>query len=487
MTANTEPNDLSSAAAARKAECRRVFDQAAAKREHWIARNRAFYEDDRRFMRFLVPEGQRVLALGCGVGHLLAELRPAHGVGVDFSERMIETARRTYPHLQFVCGDFEDPDVLRALGGPFDVILLSDAIGFADDCQLLLSRLADLCTPSTRIVISYFNQLWRPLLRLAERLGDKMPEPPQSWLSLSDVQQLLTLAGLDFVRAERRQLIPKRFLGLGRFVNNYVAPLPLIRLAALRYYIVARPSPGPSVDRPSCSVIVPCRNEKGNIEPLVRTLPQLGRWTEIVMVEGHSQDGTYEECLRVKAAHPDKEIVVTQQSGIGKIDAVYKGFALARGDILLILDADVTVAPGDMPKFYEALASRRAEFVNGTRLVYPMEKTAMRFLNYMANRAFAVVFSWLLGQRFTDTLCGTKGLYRRDYDRLAAGRAYFGDFDPFGDFDLILGAAKLNLKTMEIPVRYAGRRYGQTQISRFSHGWQLIRMVFFAYRKLKVF
>jgi glycosyltransferase involved in cell wall biosynthesis len=208
---------------------------------------------------------------------------------------------------------------------------------------------------------------------------------------------------------------------------------------------------------------------------------------EIIFVEGHSLDGTYEECLRVKDAYPDRQIVVEQQDGVGKVDAVRKGFGLARGDILLILDADRTVAPEDMPKFYEVLASGRAEFVNGTRLVYPMESNAMQFLNYIANRAFAVVFSWLLGQRFTDTLCGTKGLSRRDYRQLARNRAYFGEFDPFGDFELILGVAKLNLKIVEVPVRYTARRYGETQISRFYHGWQLLRMVAFAYRKLKVF
>lgn len=475
------------AAAARKARLRDSFDSIAGDRDAWIEHNRAFYEDDWRFMRFLIPEGARVLDLGCGTGQLLSALRPAEGVGVDFSQRMIDIARQNHPGLRFVCGDFEDPAVLQQIGGPFDVILISDAIGYVDDCQVFLSRLRALCTPQTRIVISYFNQLWRPLLRIAEALGNKMPEPSQSWLSLADMRQLLELAGLDFIRAERRQLLPKRLLGIGRFFNNYVAPLPLIQRAALRYYVVARPSPSPISPLPTCSVIVPCRNERGNIEPLVQNLPPLGSWTEIIMVEGHSRDGTYDECRRVQAANPDRAIVVVQQEGVGKIDAVYKGFALAQGDILLILDADMTVAPADMPKFYDVLAMRQAEFVNGTRLVYPMEKDAMRFLNYVANRAFAVVFSWLLGQRFTDTLCGTKGLWREDYKRLAAGRAYFGDFDPFGDFDLILGAAKLNLKTVEIPVRYADRRYGQTQISRFRHGWQLLKMVVFAYRKLKVF
>jgi SAM-dependent methyltransferase len=474
-------------AGARKLRYRDSYDRSADERDPWIARNRAFYEDDWQFMRFLIPEGARVLELGCGTGRLLAELRPAVGVGIDLSPRMIEIARRQHPGLTFVCGDFESAETLSHVDGPFDFIVLSDSIGFVDDCQLALERLHPLCTPRTRLVIAYFNQLWRPILRLGEAIGHKMREPSQSWLSLADVRQLLELADFELIRTEHRQLLPKGAFGLGRLVNNCIGPLPLIRLATLRYYVVARPRGRPHPRAPTCSVIVPCRNERGNIEPLVRVLPPIGPSTEIIFVEGHSRDGTYEECVRVQAAHTDRKIVVSRQDGVGKGDAVRKGFDLAQGDIVMILDADRTVAPEDLPKFYDVLASGKGEFVNGTRLVYPMQSDAMRFLNYLANRAFAVIFSWLLGQRFTDTLCGTKALYRKDYARIEANRAYFGDFDPFGDFDLIFGAAKLNLKVAEIPVRYAGRRYGETQISRFRHGWQLIRMVAFAYRKLKAF
>ena len=162
-----------------------------------------------------------------------------------------------------------------------------------------------------------------------------------------------------------------------------------------------------------------------------------------------------------------------------------EGFAAARGDVLIILDADLTVAPEDIGKFFAIFASGRGEFVNGTRLVYPMAQGAMRFLNYLANRTFAVLFSWILSQRFTDTLCGTKAISRYDYNRLEAGRSYFGEFDPFGDFDLIFGAAKLNLKIVEIPIRYADRIYGSTQISRFRDGWLLLKMVWLAFRKIK--
>lgn len=463
-----------------------MADSIGAERTRWIEKNSFFYKDDYRYMRFLVPAGLRVLELGCGTGDLLAELKPSRGVGVDLSPAMVETARSRHPGMEFVVGDVEEAGTLESIDGPFDVIVLSDTIGYLDDCETTLRALHRLCTPETRIVIAYYSHLWEPALRLAEKVGAKMPQPDLNWLSSDDIGSLLHLADFELVKREWRQLVPKSLLGIGRLINRFIAPLPIIRSACLRNYLVARPRPMAEEARePSVSIIVPCRNERGNIEDAVRRLPRFCRDIEIIYVEGNSQDNTWEECLRVRDAYSDWDIKCFQQPGKGKADAVWKGFDNARGDILMILDADLTVRPEDIPKFYRAIASGKGEFVNGTRMVYPMESDAMQFLNYLANWSFARIFSYLLNQRFSDTLCGTKVLSRESYRKVVANRAYFGDFDPFGDFDLIFGAAKLNLKIVEVPVRYASRTYGSTQISRFVHGWLLIRMVRFAFFKLK--
>jgi SAM-dependent methyltransferase len=472
----------------RKAATQALADRLAPERDRWIARNAYYYAEDIRYMRFLVPEGLRVLDLGCGTGGLLAALKPSGGVGVDFSPIMIQVARGNHPKLEFVIGDVEDQHTIAELQGPFDVIIVSDTIGAMDDCQAMLSGLHTLCHAETRLIVAYYSRMWEPILRAGESLGQKMPQMPQNWLSTDDIGNLLTLSDFQVIKREWRQLLPRQLLGLGTLVNRYVAPFPIIRRACLRNYIVARPRPMlEPASRPSVTVLIPCRNERGNIEAAVRRMPRFCDDMEILFVEGHSEDGTLEEIKRVIAAYPQYDIKVLVQDGKGKGDAVRRGFTNARGDILMILDADLTVPPEVLPRFYEALASGKAEFVSGTRLVYPMEKEAMRFLNHLANQVFAWLFSWLLNQRFTDTLCGTKVLSKRHYDMIAASRSYFGDFDPFGDFDLIFGAAKLNLKIVEIPIRYANRTYGETQISRFRHGWLLLRMVVFAFRKLKAF
>jgi SAM-dependent methyltransferase len=469
----------------RKAAIHAHAERVASERKGWIARSRFFYDEDNRYMRFLVPEDAAVLELGCGSCELLQALMPRRGVGVDLSEQMIARARDTSRGLEFVVGDVEDPSTLADLTGPFDFIIVSDTVGDFEDVEATFASIHPLCTSDTRVVIAYYSPLWAPILKLAQNLGLKMPTLEKNWLWIEDIAALLKLADFEIVRSEFRILCPKSLFGIGRLVNRYIATLPLIRRLCLRNYVVARSLQHCRPAHQSVSVVIPARNERGNIEAAVQRIPLFAEDIEIIFVEGHSKDGTLDEMFRVQAAYPGRDIKVMVQEGKGKADAVWKGFDAARGDVLMILDADLTMPPEALPKFWRAIQSGKGEFVNGSRLVYPLESGAMQFLNYLANHAFSLIFSFLLNQRFTDTLCGTKVMSRRHYERLKRQRAYFGDFDPFGDFDLIFGAVKQHLKVVEIPIRYASRSYGTTQISRFRHGVLLLRMVLFAYRKLK--
>ena len=461
-------------------------EKLAEKRDKWISKNSYFYKSDRTYMQFLIGNDKNILELGCGTGQLLNALNPSRGIGVDLSANMVAIAQKNYPDLEFIQGDIEDKDLISSLKGPFDFIILSDTIGYIDDCEETFIALHRLCTSDTRLIISYHSWFWKPVLSLAEKIGLKMPSVEMNWLSTEDTMGFLQLADFEPVKREWHQLIPHSVFGLGVLINRFIGTLPLIRYLSLRNYIVARSMHEIGLREPSTTVLIPCRNEKGNIESAVTRLPQFCKDLEILYVEGNSQDGTLDEINRVIEIFPDKDIKVLVQDGKGKGDAVRKGFKYARGDILMILDADLTVPPEDLPKFYKAITTGKGEYINGTRLVYPMDDKAMRFLNFWANRTFSVIFTWLLNQRLTDTLCGTKVLTKENYNKIVANRHYFGEFDPFGDFDLIFGATKLNLKMVEVPIRYAAREYGETQISRFRHGWLLLKMVLFAYKKLKI-
>ena len=436
------------------------------------------------YYNLLIPESASVLEVGCGGGELLSLIKAARKTGVDLSATQLARARRLLPEAELHLQAGEELE----LSGTYDIIIISDTLNFAADVQALLERLARVATPATRLLINYHNNVWRPVHRLAEWLGVRRYSPTSNWLSSADMENLLHLSGWESIKRQPRLLWPVPTPALAPFLNRVVAPLFAPFNFAL--FEIARLRPGVKqasveIPEPTVSVVIPARNEAGNIEAAILRTPTLGGGTELIFIEGNSTDNTWDEIERVRLAYPDRKIVTLRQSGKGKGNAVREAFAIASGDILMILDADLTMPPEELPKFYTAVASREAEFANGSRLVYPMDKEAMQFLNMLANYFFGIAFSWLLGQRIKDTLCGTKVLRREHYEKIAANRSYFGEFDPFGDFDLLFGADKLNLKIRDIPIRYRERTYGSTNIQRWRHGALLFRMLWFAAKKLK--
>jgi SAM-dependent methyltransferase len=463
------------------AELAAFFDRFAADDARWKRKNRTYHRLLAQISAFLIPPGQRVLEIGSGDGDLLASLQPSYGVGVDVSDAMVELARERHPDLRFERAAGEELD----LGETFDVIVLSDLVPFVQDLLQLFQRVAAHSHPRTRIVINSYSRAWRPAIRLAELLRLKPVKPMRNWVTIEDVRNLLALSGLEPVTTTRRVLMPKQIPVLTFLLNGFLANLWPFNHLCLTWWIAARPQPT-VLDEPSVTVVCPCRNESGNVGPLIERVPRMGREQELIFVEGGSKDDTRAEILRQIERHPELDITLVDQPGTGKGDAVRAGFAAAKHDVLIILDGDLSVRPEDLPKFVRAVAEDRGELVNGSRLVYDIEPGAMRFLNVLGNKTFSVLFRLITGQHVKDTLCGTKVLRRDDYERIAAARSYFGEFDPFGDFDLLFGASRLSLKIVDLPVRYQPRTYGETNISRWRHGWLLLRMTGFAFWKFRV-
>ncbi len=434
----------------------------------------------------IVEPNARVLDVGCGDGAMLSFLRPAVGVGVDLNRRMVREARLRYPGLRFHHMRGED---VHTLGDTFDYVVISQTLGEVYDLQALFRSVQRVCHARTRVVVVHYSRVWQPILKMVEALRLKTPAPEQNWVPLDEVIHLLQLSGFEAVRRTGFTVAPLYLPGISALLNRVVGNLPYVHSLGLNYVVVARPVAAELIEsaRPqSVSIVVPACNEAGHIESLLRRIPEVAPRQEIIFVEGGSTDDTWTAIQRATRAYEGPcTIRLLRQEGTGKGDAVRAGFAAAAGDALIILDADISVPPEEIRFFYDALVAGHGEFINGSRMVYLMSERAMRFLNLLGNKFFGWTFTYLLSQRFRDTLCGTKALMRRDYERIAANRAYFGDFDPFGDFDLLFGAARLNLKIIDMPVHYKARSYGETKISRFQHGWMLLRMSMVAARKLK--
>ncbi len=460
------------------------WNQVAQESEKGIRWESYYHRRLNQIYQFLVAPEQKVLEIGCGQGDLLATLQPSKGLGIDLSMEMIKKSQQRHPELAFIAMDAHN---LEAVQETFDVIVLSDLVNDLWDVQTVFEQIAPLCHEHTRVVLNFYSRLWELPLALAEKLGMAKPTLFQNWLTPQDATNLLNLSGFEVIRSWPEILWPLRTPFLDSFFNKIMVKLWPFKVLAITNFIVARPQPSqaPIKKKPSVSVVIAARNEARNIPAIFERVPRMGNQTEIVFVEGHSSDDTYTAIQRAIKANPEWTCQLHKQTGKGKGDAIRLGFEKATGDILMILDADLTVLPEDLPRFYDALVSNRGEFINGVRLVYPMEDQAMRFFNLLGNKFFSMTFSWLLGQPIKDTLCGTKVLWKKDYERIAANRAYFGNFDPFGDFDLLFGAAKLGLKIVDLPIRYRQRVYGDTNIDRWKHGWLLLKMSANAARKLK--
>jgi len=478
------------------------FNQNAETRFHWIKKAKHYYSGLKKYYNFHSYKNAKVVEIGFGTGLILASTQPKLGIAIDMSENLAAKVKKQNPNFEtFFWNDSSSEqldkvldEVKKKLGDGADFIFLVNTVGYWDDIQFALTKLKKICKPSTRIIANYYNFLWAPIFKIAQFLRLKMPQPNFNWLSLEDVSNLFQISGYRIIKKERYGLLPFNFLFLGAFFDKILSPLPIINKLCISHFVIARPENKIDPQKLKVSIVVPARNEKGNIEPIVRRINELTKYRkekfEVIFVEGNSTDNTYEEIVRVlndSKIEKNFEYKLLKQPGRGKGDAVRAGFQAASGDLFLILDADITVPVEDIPKFLDVYCEGYGEFINGCRLVYKMEKEAMRFLNLLGNKFFSMMFTWILGQRFKDTLCGTKVISRENYFKLVQNRSYFGDFDPFGDFDLIFGASKLDLEIVEVPIRYRERTYGSTNISRFKHGWLLLKMTFFAIGKIKFF
>jgi hypothetical protein len=433
-----------------------------------------------------IPKNACVLELGCATGDLIGNLFPSRGVGVDISDEMITAAREKYPSIEFVCENAESYETDKV----FDYIILSGIAGSIENIQVLLEKARKWSTPDTRIFIDFYNPLWYPLIKLGEKTGLKMPEMTRNWLSVDDLENFLYISGYQVIKRKYLMFFPKYIPLITYILNKFIGNLPLIRRLSLNNIVVARPAnPLPDADKKKCSVVITCRDEEGNIEGLVTRMPRMGSNTEIIFVEGHSKDNTVSRIEEMIRKYPDKDIKMLKQKGIGQGDAFRYGFDEAKGDFVIWLEADLTTPPEEAIHFWNAYINNQGEYVNGSRFIYKMERSAMPLFNFLGNRFFGILFTTLLKQRFTDTLCGFKAISKKNYLKIREQIDYFGDFDPFGDFELIFGAIKNNLKVAEIPVHYQPRQYGESKaygqsfFSFMKHAWLLVRMSYIAFKK----
>lgn len=452
-------------------------------RQQWITKNSYYYNAIKRVLQFIVEPDSRVLDIRCQTGFLLNATRPSYGVGLETSPEFLEIARRNYPQFEFIMAHPEHLEIDQK----FDYILFEN-ISDTADIIATLERLKPLCEAKTRLIILTYNPLWEPVIKLAERFLKKIPTLEQNWLSEADMRNMFNICGFEWLRTYRTIFFPKRIFLLSTLLNLVIPRLPVISRLCMINVLVARLDPVPRApDDISVSVIVPCKNEKGNIQAAVERIPDMGRHTEVIFCDDKSDDGTADEVRRMCKKYPERDIKLIEGPGICKAKNVWTGFESAQEDVLMILDADLTVMPEELPYFFQAIVEGKGELINGSRLIYPVPKLAMKFLNMIGNKIFSIIFSSIIGQRIKDTLCGTKVLWRSDWERIKPMIGSWGIEDQWGDYELLFGAAKLHLKIVDLPVHYQERVYGTTKmINVFKNGFKMVLICFGAFKKIKM-
>jgi hypothetical protein len=451
------------------------FERVAPSWEHWQDKNAFYHASMRDLIGGMIPPESRVLELGSGVGDLLASLKPRRGIGLNLAQGLTERARQKHPELEFHTIEV-DSTSLPPTFEP-DCVVMTNMLDYVYDVWDMLEGLKPAIQENTLLIVTTNNPLWAPLLKLASKLGLRIPDSRRNFITNRDICSVLTLQGFSIVEEGLSLPIPKRVPLLGPLLNAIVPELPVLRFVSSIQYITARlRAPRPIL---SCSVVIPCHDEAENIAECIRRVPTMGAWTEIIVVDDGSTDGTKDKVREVLNRDPRVRLIVLDKNQ-GKAAAVRAGFGAARGDILMILDADMAVSPEELPKFLIPLQDGTADFVNGTRLIYPMQGKAMKVANFLGNKGFCFLASKVLRQRVSDTLCGTKAFFRRDYVRMPIGGR-----ERWGDFDFLFGAARLKLRILEIPVHYSERRAGKSKMRVMVDGWHFLRACIAGWRMLR--
>lgn len=355
----------------------------------------------------------------------------------------------------------------------FDVIVVTDVLEIYSDIYLFLEKLNNLLEDNGKLILSSVNTRWGNLLKIAELLGLKSKTNNFSYIHLNKIEKISNGAGYDLIETITRQFIPFKFLYLGNIINKILELLLFYFKFGVKTYIVLRKI---SIREKSLSktIIIPAKNEEGNLEELVSRIPKFEN-CEIIFSIGESSDRTLEVSKKIIDKNSDFNIKLIEQSKNGKANAVWEAIALSSGDVLAILDSDLSVDPETLKDFFKIIESNSADFVNGTRLVYEMEKGSMRIINKLGNRVFQYLIGKIINEDLTDSLCGTKVFKKDLIKKIFWWQDNFNLKDPFGDFDLIFAASYTGQKILEYPIHYRTRKYGTTQISRFRDGFKLVK------------
>lgn len=376
----------------------------------------------------------------------------------------------------------EDLNKILINNTKYDCIVLSDMFEVNDDILGLLKLLKKNLNNDGTILLTSITPIWDGVLSILEMLNLKNKSKKRSYIHLNKLSAVLDTINFQITGKRTRQYFPFKLFYFGNIINNFLEIILYFFNFGIRsYFTIKEIEDTAEKDVLSKTIIVPAKNEEGNLNELINRIPYLGNNVEVIISCGISNDNTLGMAKSLKS---DNFIIkVIEQTSKGKANAVWEACEQSSNDLIAILDADLSVDPEELSSFFELIETKKCDFVNGTRLIYSMEKGSMRFINNFGNRLFQYVVSKIIRLPLTDSLCGTKVFKKNLYEKIKKWQSVVKIKDPFGDFDLLFAAAYSSQKIVEYPIHYRARKYGTTQIRRFKDGFKLIKYLSVSFYK----
>tara|TARA_B110000977_G_scaffold125183_1_gene160299 strand:+ start:1495 stop:2904 length:1410 start_codon:yes stop_codon:yes gene_type:complete len=445
-------------------------------RENFLKKKNFLFDEISKALNYLINDSNYVKFFCCGNSSIVNK--------VNSKNIYINEINNTFINSLTKSEIKKEDEINKNLN--FDHIVIADI----EHQKFITKNLIDLnekIDNECRVIVLSKSIFWSTLINFYKKIKNIGPDK-NNFLPYSNLRKIFLNTNFEIVKNEKIIFFPFQFSLLTKFINQ------IFRFPVLNFFCMINLTVLKKVQKKNyqaegkkISFIIPCKNEGGNIKFFYEKIINSTINAEFLFGNDNSSDNTLDEIKKLQQAIPNKEIKIYDGPGVCKSENVYKGINLASGEIILIYDADLTVSFDDLVNSINLLLKTDADFINCTRMIMPQQKNAMKFLNFYGNLFFAFLFSILFKQKITDTLCGTKIFFKKDWEQIKKYNNTWGAKDLWGDFDLLLGAYKNNLKIVENPISYTDRKEDETKMTGIiKNSIRMLIITFVAYYKLRI-
>lgn len=455
---------------------KKVFSFAIARNlDFWKEKNWYYHNQLKQIFKDVIKENSKVLQIGYGLGDILAALYPKKGVSFDDDKDILAISRRRYPIFKFTDFNFNKNKV----NDKFDYVIYPNSLEHFDDIQTVFENVYPALSRSSKVVVASVNPRWEQIFYILEKLKLKRPESSRNWLRIENIKNLLEVSGYKVIDSGFRIILPVSIPLISGIINKVIRNIKILSRFCVEQFVVAQKETFSINNNLSCSVVIPTYNQAELLEYCIESIPNVGKKMQIVVVDDASSDRTEQVMKSLSKKHHNIKYIRNERPQ-GEEKSLKIGIESVDLDIILTYDAKMSIPSSELVRFYNVLASKRADFVSGMRFIYPLEGQRLRQLTIIGNIIFSYLYSLFLNQRVFDPLCSIKGFYKKNYSKIKISNNNTL-------LDLLIKAAENKAKILEIPVHYSLESYLENKPHTLARLGILTKGVFYGIWRLKIY